>query len=132
MKHMTKEQAGEERAYWVYASTALFIIKGSQDRTSNRARAWRLEPIQRPWRVLLIVLPWLAQPAFLWSPRSPARDGTTHNRLGPPHQSLIKKMLYRLAYSPIIWRHFLNRGFLLSDGDSLCQVDINQASPGRM
>jgi len=25
-----------------------------------------------------------------------------------PNQSLIKKMPYRLAYSPISWRHFLN------------------------
>ena len=36
------------------------------------------------------------------------RDSTTHNALGPPHQLLIKKMQYRLAYSLILWRHFLN------------------------
>jgi hypothetical protein len=36
------------------------------------------------------------------------RDGPTHNGLGPPHQSLIKKMPYRLAYSLILRRHFLN------------------------
>ena len=33
-----------------YTSTSLFIIKGSQDRNSNRARTWRQELTQRPWR----------------------------------------------------------------------------------
>lgn len=41
----------------------------------------------------------------------------------PPHQSPIKKMLYRLAYSPVSWRQFLNWDSFLSDEDSLCQVD---------
>lgn len=36
-------------------------------------------------------------------------------RDGPTHQSLIKKMSHRLAYSPILWRHFLSGGSLLSD-----------------
>ena len=37
-------------------------------------------------------------------------------------------MPYRLAYSPILRRHFLNRGFVLSDDSSLCQVDIKLVS----
>jgi hypothetical protein len=44
------------------------------------------------------------------------------------HKSLIKKTPYRLAYSPIIWEHFLNWGSLLSDDFSLCQVDIKLSS----
>jgi hypothetical protein len=41
-----------------------------------------------------------------------------------PYQPLIKKMHYKLAYILILWRHYLNRGFILSDGFSLCQCDI--------
>ena len=41
-----------------------------------------------------------------------------------PHKSLIEK----LSYSPILWRHFLNWGSLLSYNSSLCQVDIKLAS----
>jgi len=33
-------------------------------------------------------------------------------------------MPYRLAYNPILWRHFLHWESLLSDDFSLCQVDI--------
>jgi hypothetical protein len=45
-----------------------------------------------------------------------------------PHQSLVKKV----PYSQILWRHFLNRGFLLSDISSLCQVDIKLATTLRL
>ena len=41
---------------------------------------------------------------FLEEPRTTAQDGPTHNRLGPPHQSLIIKT----PYSWILWRHILN------------------------
>jgi hypothetical protein len=37
-------------------------------------------------------------------------------------QSLLKKMLYRLACSAVLQRHFLNQGSHLSDDYSLCQV----------
>ena len=45
-----------------------------------------------------------------------------------PYQSLIKKMSYSLAYSLILWRHFLSGISLVSDDASLCQVDIKLAS----
>jgi hypothetical protein len=44
------------------------------------------------------------------------------------HQSLIKKMLYWLASSLVLWRYFLNWGSLLSDDISVCQVDIKLSS----
>jgi hypothetical protein len=44
------------------------------------------------------------------------------------HQSLIRKIPCRLAYSSVLWRHFLNLGFLLSDDVRLCQVDIKLSS----
>ena len=34
---MTKQQVGEERVYWAYTSTLLFITKESQDRNSSKA-----------------------------------------------------------------------------------------------
>lgn len=45
-----------------------------------------------------------------------------HNGLGPS-PSLIKKIPYR-----ILWKQFLNRGFLPSDDYHLCQVGIKLAS----
>jgi hypothetical protein len=37
-------------------------------------------------------------------------------------------MPYNLAYNLILWWHFLNQGFLLSDDSSLCYVDIELIS----
>ena len=47
--------------------------------------------------------------------------------LGPP-TSIIEKMPYRLAYSLILWGHFLDWGSLRSDDFRLCQVDMKLAS----
>jgi hypothetical protein len=47
MKLHDQKQAGEERVYLAYISTSLFIIKGSQDRNSNRAGTWRQELMPR-------------------------------------------------------------------------------------
>lgn len=48
---------------------------------------------------------------------------------GLPHQSLIKKIFSRLAYSPIGRRHFLHWGSYLSNNPSLCQIDIKLSHP---
>ena len=40
------------------------------------------------------------------------------------HQSLMKKMPWRLAQAWFFWKHFLNWSSLLSDTFSLCQADI--------
>ena len=45
-----------------------------------------------------------------------------------PHQSLIMKIPYRFACSPILWMHFLNWGSLFSDFYSLFQVDMKLAT----
>jgi hypothetical protein len=78
--------------------------------------------MQRPWRDVTY---WLASPGLLslLSGRSQdyqPRDGTTHNRLGPP--LLITKM----PYSWILWRHFLKGSSFLCDSSSLCQVDTQK------
>jgi hypothetical protein len=51
------------------------------------------------------------------------RGDTTPNGLGPPPTSITKKMSYRFAYSLVIWRYILNRGFLFCDDQSPCQGD---------
>jgi hypothetical protein len=70
----------------VFISTLLFFLKGSQDRSSNRAGTWRQELMQRPQKDATY---WLALHCLLslLSHRTPDlqfRDSTTHNGLGPP------------------------------------------------
>lgn len=64
---------------------------------------------------------------FLIKPRTTYPE-TLHNGLGPPHQSLNKKMPYRLVYSFIFCRYFLNWGPFISDDYTFCQVDRKLAS----
>jgi hypothetical protein len=45
---MTKKQVREKRAYLAYTSILLFIIEGSQERDSKRARSWSQELMQKP------------------------------------------------------------------------------------
>lgn len=61
-------------------------------------------------RCLLLtdLLPCLAQPTILQNPGPSAQRWLHPQWAGPsPHQSLIKKMLYKLAFSPVLWRYFL-------------------------
>mgnify|MGYP001058360618 CR=1 FL=1 len=83
---MTKKQLGEERVYLASTSRLPFIIKGSQDRISNRAGTWRQELMQRPWRGASY---WLAHQGLLnllsyRTQNHQPKDGTTHYGLGPP------------------------------------------------
>lgn len=109
-----------------YISISLFILKGSQDRVSSRAEAWRQELMQRPWRDTSYSL----ASCGLLSLRSyrtqnhTLRGNTTRNGCALPHQPRIKNMLFMLAYSPTLWKHFLNWESLFSDESSLCEVDI--------
>ena len=43
-------------------------------------------------------------------------------------QSLIKKIPYRLVYSPKLQKHFHSWGSFFSDDSSLCQIDIKPGS----
>jgi hypothetical protein len=47
---LIKKQVEEERVYLAYTSILLFIIKGIEDRTSNRGGTRMQELIWRPWR----------------------------------------------------------------------------------
>jgi hypothetical protein len=102
---MTKNQAGEKRVYLAYTSTLLFIIKGSQDKSSNRTGTWRQELMQRQWRGTAY---WLAPCGLLCmlscrTQDHQPRDDTIHHGLGPP-PSITKK----LPYSETLWKHFLS------------------------
>lgn len=71
------------------------IIKGSQDRNPSRAGTWIQELMQKPGKGAAC---WTA-PYGLFSllhyrtQEQQPRNGTNHNGLGPPHQSVIKKIL---------------------------------------
>ena len=68
--------------YLAYTCTSLFIIRGSQDRNSNRAGTWRQELMQLIHdRVLVIGLCLMACSSyFVIEPKA----GTIHNGLGHP------------------------------------------------
>jgi hypothetical protein len=76
---MTKKQVGEKGVYSAYISKLLFITKGSQNRNSYRARTWRQDLMQRPWRIAAY---WLASPDCLAGSLIEPIDGNT--RMGPP------------------------------------------------
>jgi len=78
-----------------------------------------------PGCCLLACSPWLAQPAFPWSPGPQPRDSPTHIGLSPP--SLTKKCSECLPTAGSYWGIFFNWGSLLSGNSSLCQVDIKLA-----
>ena len=81
---MTKAFWG--RAYLAYACVSLFILKGSQDRNSNRGGPWLEELMQKPWRNTVY---WLAHfGLFNLLPYNAQdyqhRDAIVHNGLHPP------------------------------------------------
>jgi hypothetical protein len=98
----------KERVFLAYTFIPLFILKGNQDRNSNRAGTWRKELMQRLWRgtdYSLASCSLLRLLSYRTQGHKP-RDNTAHNGCALPHQSVIKNMLYMLAYSPILWKHF--------------------------
>lgn len=76
-------------------------IEGNQGRNSNQEGTWRKELIRVHGRVLLLTGLFLiaCSTCFLTPPRTTTKSGTTYRGLGLPHQSLIKKMHCRLAWS---------------------------------
>lgn len=123
MKDDVQNQVGEKRVYYLsYVSTSLYVIKGRKDRNFNRAGMWREgASVEDMGRITLygllacflikhrITSPGMALPAIIW---------------GLTCQIVNKKIIYKIAYSIILWRHLFSWGFLLSDDFSFCQVDI--------
>jgi hypothetical protein len=98
----------------------------SHEGRNSHSRKMEEELMQRAWKVMLNDLVLIACSAcFLIEPRTTS-SGMAIPTMGwaLPCQSLVKKMPYRLAYGPVLWRQFLKGGSFLSDDLSLCQVDI--------
>jgi hypothetical protein len=77
---MTKKQVGEEKVYWAYTSTLLFITKGSQDWNSWRSgsRSW----CRSHGGIGLLLLACSA--CFLIQPKTTS-PGMVPLTMGPPH-----------------------------------------------
>jgi hypothetical protein len=120
---MTQSQFGRKMFIWLTFPYFSHFPKRAKMESQERAGTWRLEPMQRPWRgVAYCLIPMACLACFLVEPRtvSPAAE------LPPQWVGPFPIKLYRMAYSPI--SYFLNQGFFLSDGYSLCQVGINLAN----
>ena len=116
MKHHDQKQVGWKGFILDYMSTLLFIIKGSQDGNLKRAGTWRWEQTWGhgggPLTALFLIA---CSSCFLIEFRTTSLNivpSTVGRAL--PYWSLIKKMSYRLAYSPILWRHPFSWESLLS------------------
>jgi hypothetical protein len=130
--HNDQKQLGENRIWVTYLEPLLNWGMSRKSRMLpylSRVASWRQELVQRPWRVLLTGLLLMTCSAYFHiEPR------TTSSGMVPPtmdwahHQSFTKTIPYRPVYSLVLWRHFLNWGSLLSDGCTLCQVDIKLGS----
>ena len=102
---MTRKQVSEERVYLTYTSTSLFIIERSQGRNSNNTATWKQQLTQRIWGCCILACsPILLSLLFYRTQDHQPRKDPTHDGVGLPYQSLIKK----IPYSWILWRHFLD------------------------
>lgn len=99
------KQLWKKGAYWfVYPDHSQSLRESGQEQTET----WRQELKHRPWRKVLtgLLLRACLVNVFMYS-------WDTHPGVAPPTgrallcQSVIKKMPNRLAYVPIVWRHFL-------------------------
>ena len=117
-KHHDQSNLGRKR--FSYTCISQFTIKGSQDKnleTDGDAESMKGCSV-------LACFPWFSQPAFLYNPGPPAHRWHLSQWTVP---SPINHQLRKCpAYSPILWRHFLNWGSFLESQlvSNLCQVDM--------
>ena len=103
MKHYDQRQVGEERIYSANDFISQFLIK---IRTGTLKQDRHLDAGAEVGhaQVLLIGLLFVACSAcFLIEPRTIGTGMASPIIWDLPHQSLIRKMPYRLAYSLILW-----------------------------
>ena len=111
---MTKSQLGRKGFIWLTLpyQHSQSVNEESQYRNPNGAGTWHLERCRGHGQMLLTDLLFVACSAcFLIEPRTTS-PGMVAPTVGP--QSLLMQMPYRLAYSLIFWRHFLDWSSLLS------------------
>jgi hypothetical protein len=99
MKHQDRKQLGEERVYFTHHSS----IEQHEGRNLNGTGTQRQGLMQRPWRGDSYWLAPHGSLSLLIKPRttSPGMALPTMG-WGLPLQSLIVKVLYRLAYNPVL------------------------------
>jgi len=93
-----------------YTSVLLLIIKGSKARNSNSTVMWRGELRKGYGGVLFTGWLTIACLVYFLIGLRASSSGMALPTISwaLPHQSVIKKMSHRFAYSPIFWRHFPN------------------------
>jgi hypothetical protein len=130
MNTMTKSKSGREGFIWLTfpcdSSSLKEVRTGTQSGQESRSRSW----CRGDGGVLLTDLLSMACSAcFLIESKtiSPGVASSPMSRV-PPQQSLIKKLPYRLAYSPILGRPGLNWGSLISDNSVSHQIDVKLSS----
>lgn len=135
--HLDQDQLGDGRALFIWLmlpQNCLSWWKSRRELKQGRILEARADAETMEGCYLLACFSWLAQMAFLQKP-GPSAPGWSHAQWTVLlNQLLIKKILYKLAYSLIIWKHFVNWGSFLSDDFRLCQVDrklANTATQGR-
>lgn len=107
IKHHDQRQLGDERVYFTYTSIK-FITEGNQGKHSKQGRNYkaRVDAEAREECCLLVHSLWFARLAvfffdllsYIHQNHQCQQSGTTHNGLGFPYHSLIKKMTHRFTY----------------------------------
>ena len=83
---------GKKRIYLVYSSMSPFIIKGSQDKNSNRTGTWRRTEAEAMHYCCLLPV---AGPAwFLLEPRTPSQSGQVTPTSVTNYENVLQKNKY--------------------------------------
>jgi hypothetical protein len=100
MKHHGQKQVGEERVSLTHTSISYSISEGHQGKNSSSSKTWKHELMQRQWRG---AADWLAHRGLFSLLSYSTQDHQPQWIVLPIidwallHQSLMKKMPYRLA-----------------------------------
>jgi hypothetical protein len=102
MKHHNQSNLGRNGFIWLtllhHCSSQKEVRTGTQAGKKRGDRSWCWD---HAWMLVTGLLIMTCSACFLIEPRTTSPGiGTTHNGLGPPHQSLINKMPYRLDQEP--------------------------------
>ena len=123
--HSWPKQLGKERVYLAYTSTSLIINEESRAGTQTGQEPWGRSWCRATRSAAHCLLHVGCSACFLIEHKITSPGMALHTMAWALlHQSLIKKIPYRLSYSPII----LNWSSAVSSDSSLCQVNIKLAS----
>lgn len=109
----------------VYTSTPTKAVRTKSQRSLE---SWKQELCRGNGGVLLTGLLIMVFSACFCIEHRTNSPGMAHPQWAVPPHINHQEMSYRLTCCPILWRHFLSWGSLLSNDSSLCQADIKLAS----